>query len=298
MVTALVATFVYLHLELDRTLGYFYEPFKLPVLTVLWIGLCVFLLVEYLAHESAALLTIFGLAVGALLVKLFAFDLIAWNVNDSFIYGGDYSFRDAGLRLVDFGAVVGFLAASYAFLAGRNRAGTVRPFLGFASLGMLFIYLTLEVNTFLHQYVPGMQSGGVSILWSMFALTLIYRGIAHRSTIAPLRRPRVVCDRHLESLLRRPGHARPVLSHRRVHLAGRVVAGRVVRLLEIPRPVRREDHRRVGRIAMTRRLLGKALALSLLLATDRHRRRTGVPLREAARNAGPHRRRAPRGAAR
>lgn len=183
MVTALVATFVYLHLELDRTLGYFYEPFKLPVLTVLWIGLCVFLLVEYLAHESAALLTIFGLAVSALLVKLFAFDLIAWNVNDSFIYAGDYSFRDAGLRLVDFGAVVGFLAASYAFLAGRNRASTVRPFLGFASLGMLFIYLTLEVNTFLHQYVPGMQSGGVSILWSMFALTLIYRGIAHRSAI-------------------------------------------------------------------------------------------------------------------
>lgn len=183
MVTALVATFVYLHLELDRTLGYFYEPFKLPVLTVLWIGLCVFLLVEYLAHESAALLTIFGLAVGALLVKLFAFDLIAWNVNDSFIYAGDYSFRDAGLRLVDFGAVVGFLAAAYAFLAGRNRAGTVRPFLGFASLGMLFIYLTLEVNTFLHEYVPGMQSGGVSILWSMFALTLIYRGIAHRSSI-------------------------------------------------------------------------------------------------------------------
>lgn len=183
MVTALVATFVYLHLELDRTLGYFYEPLKLPVLTVLWIGLCVFLLVEYLAHESAALLTVFGLAVGALLVKLFAFDLIAWNVNDSFIYAGDYSFRDAGLRLVDFGAVVGFLAASYAFLAGRNRAGTVRPFLGFASLGMLFIYLTLEVNTFLHEYVPGMQSGGVSILWSMFALTLIYRGIAHRSSI-------------------------------------------------------------------------------------------------------------------
>ena len=50
--------------------------------------------------------------------------------------------------------------------------------LGFASLAMLFIYLTLEVNTFLHEYVPGMQSGGVSILWSLFALVLIFRGIA------------------------------------------------------------------------------------------------------------------------
>ncbi len=46
---------------------------------------------------------------------------------------------------------------------------------------MLFIYLTLEVNTFLHEYLPGMQSGGVSILWSLFALALIFRGIARRA---------------------------------------------------------------------------------------------------------------------
>ena len=182
LVVAAVATFfVYLHLELNRTFGYFYAPAKLPLLTLLWVGLCGFLLAEFVTSGNYVLLTVFALAVAAMLLKLFAFDLIAWNVSPRFVYDGPYSFRDAVLRLVDFGAVAGFLAAAYAFLAGRARAGTVRVFLGFASLGMLFIYLTLEVNTFLHEYLPGMQSGGVSILWSLFALVLIFRGIARRA---------------------------------------------------------------------------------------------------------------------
>ena len=45
------------------------------------------------------------------------------------------------------------------------------------SLGLLFIYLTLEVNSFLFTYVDGLRPGGVSILWSLFALGLILRGI-------------------------------------------------------------------------------------------------------------------------
>ena len=93
--------------------------------------------------------------------------------------------RDALLRLVDFGAVAGFLAAAYAFLAGNKLVGTVRSVLGYTCVAMLFVYLTLEVNTALHEYLPEMQSGGVSILWSLFALVLIFRGIARR--VAPAR---------------------------------------------------------------------------------------------------------------
>jgi len=32
--------FLYLHLELHRTLGYFYLPLQLPVLTLLWLSMC------------------------------------------------------------------------------------------------------------------------------------------------------------------------------------------------------------------------------------------------------------------
>jgi uncharacterized membrane protein len=178
MIGAVVTLFVYLDVELNRTVGFFYAPARLPVLTLVWLALCVFLLFEFTRSENWLVLPVLMLVIAVTLLKLFVFDLLGWNINFDMVYGGPYSFRDAVLRLVDFGAVVGFFAAAYSLLAGKERARSVRLFLGFASLAMLFIYLTLEVNTFLHEYLPGMQSGGVSILWSLFALVLIFRGIA------------------------------------------------------------------------------------------------------------------------
>jgi len=35
----------------------------------------------------------------------------------------------------------------------------------------------LEINSMLYQYVPGLRSGGVSILWSIFGLSLVFAGI-------------------------------------------------------------------------------------------------------------------------
>ena len=43
---AIAMLFVYLHLEFNRTFGYLYEPVKLPLLTLLWLGLCGLLLYE------------------------------------------------------------------------------------------------------------------------------------------------------------------------------------------------------------------------------------------------------------
>ncbi len=123
LVVAAIATFfVYLHLELNRTFGYFYAPVRLPLLTLLWVGLCAFLLYESVVQKSLVLTWLFALAVVAVLLKLFAFDLVAWHVSPQMVYHGPYSFRDAVLRLVDFGAVAGFLAAAYAFLVGRGAA--------------------------------------------------------------------------------------------------------------------------------------------------------------------------------
>jgi uncharacterized membrane protein len=117
----------------------------------------------------------------AVLGKLFFQDLPSWDVSDRFLYDGAYSYRDALMRAIDFGAVIAFLAGGYFLLAGRTSAEQARKTLGFGGLALLFIYLTLEVNTFLHNYVPGMQFGGVSILWSVFALALIVRGIARNA---------------------------------------------------------------------------------------------------------------------
>jgi uncharacterized membrane protein len=174
---ALAMLFVYLNLEFNRTFGYLYQPVKLPLLTVLWLAFCGLLLYEVLSRESYVITWLLLAFVGGLLLKLFLFDLPSWKVGDELLYGGAYSFRDATLRLVDFGAVVGFLAGGYALLRGRAHAKTAGLVLGFCGLGMLFIYLTLEVNSLLHTYAEGLRPGGVSILWSLFALALILRGI-------------------------------------------------------------------------------------------------------------------------
>ncbi len=175
---AIAMLFVYLHLEFHRTVGYLYEPVKLPLLTLLWLAMCGLLLYEVLHRESRALTLLLLVFVGGVVLKLFMFDLPAWNVSGQMLYGGPYSFRDASLRLVDFGAVVGFLAGGYALLTGRSHANSAGILLGFCGLSMLFIYLTLELNSFLHTYVEGLRPGGISILWSLFALALILRGIA------------------------------------------------------------------------------------------------------------------------
>ena len=144
---------------------------------MLWLAMIGLLLYEVTVNQHEAVLALLMLFVAGLLFKLVAFDLPSWHVTGVLLYGGGYSFRDAGLRLLDFGAVIGFFAGAYALLAGRAHARTVGIFLGFTSLSLLFVYLSLEVNSFLFHYIPGLQYGGVSILWTLFALSLILRGI-------------------------------------------------------------------------------------------------------------------------
>jgi uncharacterized membrane protein len=177
-IAAVGMLFVYLHLEFNRTFGYLYLPVKLPLLTLLWLALCGLLLYQVLTGESQVLMAALMFFVGGVLVKLIVFDLPGWNVTGHMMYDGGYSFRDATLRLVDFGALIGFFTGAYALLISRSHARNAGVFLGICALGLLFLYATLEVNTFLHTYNEGLRSGGISILWSLFALGLILRGIA------------------------------------------------------------------------------------------------------------------------
>jgi uncharacterized membrane protein len=174
---AVAMLFVFLHLELNRTCLYLFSPMRLPVLSLVWIVLCAYIIYEYLARPSAALLGVFVLLACAMVAKLFVFDLPSWNVNNLLRYGGEYSFLDAGMRLLDFGAIIAFLCYAFLLLSGDVRGRDLRKILGVTALALLFIFLTLEVNSFLHYFAPGLQVGGVSILWSIFALGLLLPGI-------------------------------------------------------------------------------------------------------------------------
>ena len=177
--------FLMLNLEIAQTFGAFLPAAKVPMLTMLWIGLCVFLLEEAIRRKAEAWLMLFCVAAGGLAAKLVAFDLPSWAherlLVGSFIFGNgaDYAGVDALMRLWDCVAV---LALCW-FVFARLRGGTkmqkdVGRGFAVAAVVVLFIFSSLELSTVLAVFAPGMRDGGVSVLWSIFALALVAIGIA------------------------------------------------------------------------------------------------------------------------
>ena len=183
---AVALLFVTLHLELNRSFTYFYPPLRMPVLTLLWVALCGLTLFEYLADRSRLLLGLLVALVAGLLAKLFLFDLgHEWQVAGNMLYRHDYAFLQAGMRFLDFAAIVVFFGFAFNLLAGDVGARTARLALGWLAVALALVWSTLELNTFLYHFVPGLRAGGISILWSLFALGLILTGI--RKEVQPMR---------------------------------------------------------------------------------------------------------------
>ncbi len=172
--------FLYLHLELNRSLGYLFVPCRLPLLTALWIGMCLLILHEYLTGRGRAVLAALAVFVAGVLAKLVFFDLPFWGLDEAFVYHGGYSFLDALMRLIDFGTVVGFFVLGFVWLGAARRASRMADLAGWLAISLTFAFLTLELNTFLFAYIPALRAGGISILWSIFALGLILGGIHTR----------------------------------------------------------------------------------------------------------------------
>ncbi|MGZ5000549.1 MAG: DUF2339 domain-containing protein, partial [Methylomonas sp.] len=180
--------FVVLQLELYRSFAYLYPPLQLPVLTLVWLAMCWLLLRRYLAAPNKWLLQALRLFLIGVLIKLLLFDLPAWDINLgdfsagdglwTLRYGGAYAFQSALMRLLDFAAIIGFLGFAFRRLSSAgDEVGDIRLWMGGASLALLFAFLSLEINSLLYQYVPGLRSGGVSILWALFGLSLVFAGI-------------------------------------------------------------------------------------------------------------------------
>ena len=174
------------------------EPLRLPVLTWLWCGMAAFFLWRCLAamsarpEEDAALPFGAGILlagrcifIGAAALKLLTVDVASWKLTDSFYYNIDYDFSYAGVRLLDYGAVLAFLFGAWAVLSRRGIDRRMTSVLGYGGLALLFAYASLELNSLLHWRLRNFQEGGISVLWSLFAIAFISGGIW--KNVAPLR---------------------------------------------------------------------------------------------------------------
>ena len=62
-------------------------------------------------------------------------------------------------------------------VAGKPRDKDVAAIFAVSSMGVLFVFLTLETNSLLSTFLREMRAGGVSILWSVFAFCWLLQGI-------------------------------------------------------------------------------------------------------------------------
>lgn len=180
LVLLLGLLFLFLHLEFNRTLGVLAPAFRLPGLTLLWAVWGFAVLAACCRTVHVAWTYVLLLLALAATFKVLALDLATWRPTADLWYVGDYSFADAGLRLIDFATVIALLAFAYWRLGGAGPPRDVGRIMGCGAIALLFIYTTLELNTFLRSFVPGLRAGGISILWSAFALSLLLAGIIRR----------------------------------------------------------------------------------------------------------------------
>jgi uncharacterized membrane protein len=169
----LILGFIFVYFELTKTFSYFL-PLQTPVLTIMWLLSSVYFLKRYLKSNKQHFLVLAFSMLIIMLLKLFVNDFSMWDYN-KFVYS------DAPLlvlmRLLDYGFIVGLLAY---FL---SKVGNVQQPINFQIIlravipSLIFVYITLETNTFFHWKVPSFQSSSLSIVWSLFAIAMLILGI-------------------------------------------------------------------------------------------------------------------------
>ena len=181
MLAVFFAAICWLTLEFHRTLGVLMPASRMTMINLLWLGFGILLVRAVCQTGSTAAQLLFALLGGALLLKTAVLDLPSWNLT-GFTWNGPWSPLDAMFRAVNFGSIAAFLAwtaTRFSSLPESRLPGSqsARPSLGLAAVATLFVWLTLEVNTFLSIHLRGLQAGGVTILWSLFAFALLLTGI-------------------------------------------------------------------------------------------------------------------------
>lgn len=183
--SVVVMLFLFLQLEFHAMLGY-YTALRPAVLTFLWCGLALFFLWRHLMRNDTTMWVALCLCAAVVVLKSLL-DMQVWDLREDGWFHAEYALDHVVPRWLDFLSVLGlFFVASLILLrrsATENRvAGRV---FGYGGLFLLFLYLSLETNSCLHWKLAEFQGGGVSVLWTLFALGFVAGGIWKR--VRPLR---------------------------------------------------------------------------------------------------------------
>lgn len=170
----------YLSVEALRASNAFYLPLREPSVTLIWLGAIV-LMAHFAGNLRSKALTVLTLIAGTAVLLKLMFDMNTWNYSvGSWTYRCAPLWDYAAMRTLEFIAMIATFVFCMKQLRGNTTIKTTQ-IMGAATIGLLFIYLTFEASTMMFKFIPGFRSGGVSILWGIFAFALIWGGLRKSS---------------------------------------------------------------------------------------------------------------------
>ena len=173
--------FLCLHIELYRAFDLFWPSFAYPSLSIVWLALGAFLVAQFRRTGSAALRLLLGALAALFVVKLLYVDASEWRADlDHLYYSRPWEPLLAGIRAFDFALCIGLLALLFTRLRGDRDSRPLGVGAGIGALALQFLFLTFELGTALHRFLPGMRAGGLTLLWALYALALLLAGLRRR----------------------------------------------------------------------------------------------------------------------
>src|SRR5690606_4263840 len=169
--------FVYLNLEVAKTMERLFVPFVRPALTLVWVALGALLLRERLMNRSKLATALLWILSAALVAKVFLFDFLSWTPGFDLAFARRDFVPGLLMRAIDYGTVALFFVATARVLSRKGEDSDMATVFGYAALAGVFLYSSLEIWTALSHSLPAFRMGGLSIYWSLFAVALLLAGI-------------------------------------------------------------------------------------------------------------------------
>jgi uncharacterized membrane protein len=178
---AILCGFVFLQFECNTLFGYF-TSWKPAALTMLWCAMAAYFLRCYRQGGKGIILAGLFVFLGVAVLKTLMWDMDAWCLCGRCYFNMAYTPLIVLARWVDFMAVLVLSFAGWFVLDRATQPPTAlrqsaSRIFGYGALALLFLYLSLEINSLLYWNLREFQAGGISILWTLFAIGFVSGGI-------------------------------------------------------------------------------------------------------------------------
>lgn len=181
-------SFSVIQLEFYRTVSFLFAPIYPVMNTLGWVTGGLILLWLAQNRSSSPLRTCLLIFTSLAVFKILFIDLSGLGLNLfalRFDLPNGWHALDTGMRLLNFGLMLGYLFVLYTVFQKQPSEKTLRNLFGYGALAMWLLYSSLELTTLLDTFVPGFRGGGLSVYWGLFALTIVSTGLLKR--VRPLR---------------------------------------------------------------------------------------------------------------